>query len=634
MLKPQLQQTISKLLKENPLELVRAAVIRHWASSNAIPLAKLEKGHATGPFLEATDLKAVEHVIKQLEINGQNISIKEMESVFETFIDAERRKAQGAVYTPDFIIDYLIRHGLLLGWNNRRRPPCICDPACGSAGFLIKAAEILQSQYGIPFERAFTESIVGFDSDLWATEHARCLIELYLVSRGVKLPFSNLRLFVRDALLESAETLAAISGSNEGFDLVATNPPYVKLQNIDPTYRSQLLKKYSEFARGSFSLALLFLIAGHRLLSAQGCLAMITQNNLFTSLAGQKVRRYLQETQSLRRVIDFGHQKIFPNASAYTCLLFLGIERAKAFDFASLSSGVSPRALQEAKFSPVSFKSLRHDKWRLAKGEHLKRLQRIESTGRPLGSVASIKVGFATLKDAVFLVQASDGRCIATLETGESVTIEKEITRPAVKIAELKEHEDLERNNRRVIFPYEKSNGKYRLVAEDKLSSVYPQTYEYLLKCRNLLETRDKGKRNYEGWYAWGRTQGREAQGPKLLTKTFSQTPQFFLDRSDQLFCNGYAVFVREQSLLGTFPIEALGRILNSKVMHYYLKLTSFQIEGDYQCYQKNFIERFGIVDLKENQMEELLQLPEHEIDDYVMRLYGLSMNEIQEVLQ
>ena len=96
-----------------------------------------------------------------------------------------------------------------------------------------------------------------------------------------------------------------------------------------PNTRTQLSKKFKGYANGNFSLALLFLLAGHRLLAPQGCLAIITQNNLYTSLAGKGVRQYLQDEQCIRRIIDFGHHKVFRQASAYTCLVFLGNEKKK-----------------------------------------------------------------------------------------------------------------------------------------------------------------------------------------------------------------------------------------------------------------------------------------------------------------
>ena len=416
-------------------------------------------------------------------------------------------------------------------------------------------------------------------------------------------------------------------------ELVTTNPPYVKLQNLDLEYRTQLSEKFNRYANGSFSLALLFLIAGHRLLRPQGCLAVITQNNLYTSFAGNGVRRYLQDKQCIQRIIDFGHYRVFKQANAYTCLVFLGTEKKDRFEFGRIEK-VCINNLRNATFSEISFSDLRADKWRLAKGNHLKNLKIIESTGKPLGTIASIKVGFATLKDSVFLVHQKNSQyCNANPLNQEDHIVELDFTRPAVKIAALNGAEELERNDLRVIFPYQKIKGKYRLIPEEDIKLRFPHGYSYLHKYRDLLKSRDKGRKRYEGWYAWGRTQGMEAKGPKLLTKTFSRFPQFMLDQSDQLFCNGYSVSVKNDSLFqGKLTVRVLDVLLNSRIMYYYAKLTSFQIEGDYQCYQKNFIERIGIVDMTEREMEKLVELPKVESDEYLEEIYGLKSNEIEEI--
>jgi hypothetical protein len=67
--------------------------------------------------------------------------------------------------------------------------------------------------------------------------------------------------------------------------------------------------------------------------------------------------------------------------------------------------------------------------------------------------------------------------------------------------------------------------------------------------------------------------------------------------------------------------------------MDYYLRLTSFQIEGDYQCYQKNFIERFSIVSLSKNEMAELLKMDCEEKNGFLCRKYSLDYEAVQSVL-
>jgi adenine-specific DNA-methyltransferase len=147
------------------------------------------------------------------------------------------------------------------------------------------------------------------------------------------------------------------------------------------------------------------------------------------------------------------------------------------------------------------------------------------------------------------------------------------------------------------------------------------------------LDARDKGKRNAEAWYAWGRTQGRDAPAPKLLTKTFDRRPNFMLDQSDQLFCNGYSVALRDDAP-AWLTIEILQRLLNSPVMQYYARLTSFQIAGGFQCYQKNFIEQFGIPLLADDDVRELSTLEADSRDQFVVTdLYGLELGEICEII-
>jgi methylase of polypeptide subunit release factors len=598
---------------------------------NNVRLDEFGEG-AVSSILSYHDL-ATDRLVSYFKNQQVAVGLKDMEAAFELLIDGERRKLEGVFYTPNFIIDYLVENALRFANRNGNDLPRICDPSCGSGGFLIRAAEILHGRYGISPELSFTKYLTGFDKDSIAIQNANCLAELYLASKGLS-PTSYPLFFVRDTLLTPPEILKNAAGADAGFDALVTNPPYVKLQNIAPEYRLLLTEKYGEFTTGNFSLALLFLIAGHRLLARGGCLAMITQNNFFTSLAGKQVRQYLQDRRCIRRIVDFGHNKIFMNASAYTCLIFLGTDKSETFDYESLSNGITGDRLNKAEFTRIKHNSLNPTKWRLAKSGHFDRLRKLESAGKPLSEIAAIKVGFATLKDSVFIVREKDGFCSSGLRGCESLRIELGAARPAVKVSDLNEQADLSKNRRRVLFPYEKVGGKYRLIPEEKFRQAFPVAFEYLLRNRDLLASRDKGRKTYEGWYAWGRTQGREAPKPKLLTKTFSKTPHFFFDDSDQLFCNGYAVIPKKLSLFDdSFPIEALARILNSRVMHYYMKLTSFQIEGDYQCYQKNFIERFRVPEMDDAQIEDLLSLPPEQVNEYVTALYGIAESELNDVL-
>ena len=63
--------------------------------------------------------------------------------------------------------------------------------------------------------------------------------------------------------------------------------------------------------------------------------------------------------------------------------------------------------------------------------------------------------------------------------------------------------------------------------------------------------------------------------------------------------------------------------------MHYYVKITSVSIEGGYPCYQKNFIERFTIPELSDNDINYLRVTDNRrEIDLFLMKKYQINIPE------
>lgn len=623
------------LHKEYPIPIIRQALLAHWLQTNELsdyPIDALSiPNNLFAPLdsHETTLLNSLRGVLP-------SFSLKQLETSLEQLIDGSHKRRTGTVLTPLFIIDYLVKAAVRFYVNSSSRVPTICDPACGYAGFLVAGTNHLCTEYSISIKKALLEHIYGFDINQDAVAIAKIILALYMLKAGDDPRGLSFNIHCIDTLCEDALHLIRTIDGVSSYDVIVTNPPYIKLQNLTPDYRQTLQRKYPQFSSGSFSTAMLFLIAGYRLLSETGCLAYITQNNIFTSLAAREVRRFLGENECVRRIIDFGHAKIFDNASAYTCLIFISRQRSPTFEYGRIYRDVNAISLEETKLSYIEHKTLNPTKWRLVTTEHRDNIRKLESIGPPLGSICTLRVGFATLKDKVYFVRERDGSIVGELPNGDYYTIESDVTRPAIKIAEFDHQAELKTNTRRIIFPYEKTIGRYHPLGEDELSARYPICYKYLLEWRHLLATRDKGKRAVEPWYAWGRSQCLEAPGPKLLTKTFSGHPNFFYDDTDSLYCNGYAVFNNQSGSAlfeKSYPLRILQVILNSTIMDYYLRLTSFQIEGDYQCYQKNFIERFSIVSLSKNEMAELLKMSCEDRNRFLCRKYLLNYEVVQSVL-
>ena len=152
---------------------------------------------------------------------------------------------------------------------------------------------------------------------------------------------------------------------------------------------------------------------------------------------------------------------------------------------------------------------------------------------------------------------------------------------------------------------------------------------------RAELEARGKGKNLPLNFYEWGRSQCMEAPGPKLLTKTFSKSPLFLVDETDSLFCNGYSISPKVSTELfsETLEIRLLQRLLNSWVMDYYTRLTSFHIEGGYQCFQKNFIECFSIPQIEQSDKFQIMTLEGEERERLICKVFNIAPKQVLEII-
>ena len=204
---------------------------------------------------------------------------------------------------------------------------------------------------------------------------------------------------------------------------------------------------------------------------------------------------------------------------------------------------------------------------------------------------------------------------------GTYYTIESSIVKPIYKISDLKKCLNPSEAMKYIIFPYTKGEKGYIPYQEQDIQERFPNTYKYLLEMRFDLDSRDKGKKSVIPWFAFGRTQGLNKYGKKLVFPTFSKQPNFFyIDNEDALFCNGYAIF---ENLY--YSLELVKKILNSKIMQYYISKTSYAIEGEFFCYQKKYIERFSLPRLNEKEIQVLQEGSSEEIDKMLINAYSLK---------
>ena len=190
----------------------------------------------------------------------------------------------------------------------------ICDPACGTAGFLVAASEHLVEHHGDRIyknaraRRRFNEGTFhGYDFD---TTMLR-IGSMNMLLHGVENP--DIR--YRDSLAEA--DLTAAEDDAERYSLVLANPPFAGSLDYESTAKDlqQVVKtKKTE---------LLFLALFLRLLQTGGRAAVIVPDGVLfgSSKAHRTLRRILVEEQKLDAVVSMPSGVFKPYAGVSTAIL-------------------------------------------------------------------------------------------------------------------------------------------------------------------------------------------------------------------------------------------------------------------------------------------------------------------------
>lgn len=617
-MKKSLQKNLSKV------------VIDSWPIVAAISYGKnlgpqkYEKLTESSSFRNQLELYSNGSLLEEFCATADNLEIltlKDVEGIFESSLAEDVRKLQGAVYTPEFIIDFIIEKTI----TDSNIPTYIhplLDPACGSGGFLVRAGKYLSERFGGTFT-SWTAALCGIDINPKAIANARLLLDLACLTEDGEL--SETRFIVGDSLLIELEQQFRMLGIENGVSVLVTNPPYVKLQNLESEYAAELIGKYANVASGAFSLASLFLHNSTKYLLPEGLAGMITLNNIFTSLSGRNLRIEWSQQKSVWKIIDFRHFAVF-DASAYSCLIFLNSQQNEELQYNAVREMPTSSTLRRLEPTQISYQYLKPEKWRLGDQTSLRLIDAMEVRGTPLKAIAEIKVGFATLRDKVFMGMFIDGSPTFIGGDGISRVVEKEAVHDFLKVSELNDFTNVSSLRRPIIYPYDRSKSSRPLVGLADFAEKYPITFEHLASWKGVLQSR--GFSESEDWHQWGRRQSLTSDGPKLLTKTFDVKPNFRLDVTDSLFSNGYSVKPKE--VFDSYGIKELQRFLQSRFVHAYTLVTSFEISGGYQCYQKNFIENICVPP------KELLIRHEdnHDLFEKEMcKFYGIEFTELETIM-
>ena len=616
---------LNDIIKRHNVDDIEKGLVFNYLKNNNIALDEhpFIKAYLQG-FVPTNDLF---HDV----VSMKHTSLHELAVDMELLIPDEDRQTNGAFFTPKHIVDFIIET------INPKKEASLIDISCGCGAFILGVIRYYISKYNKPIKQILKDNVYGVDLLDYNVRRCKLLIMLYGLSMGEVIDDREIQIITANSLTHNW---------NRKYDAVIGNPPYVKFQDMKDETRDLLEAHFTTTSFGTYNLYFAFFEIGLNLLNDRGKLGYITPNNYFTSLSGESLRAYFQAMQSVYKIVDFNSTKVF-DVQTYTAITFLSKQKNKVIEYARISDNQGVQDfLVSALFTPNNYADLDTKKWRLLCENERDTINKIEAAGKPIGKLLNIAVGIATLKDEVYFInpyQEDELYYYCDNKYKSQFKIEKEVTRPLVKISKIKKQSDIDENKRRIIFPYYTNNGSASIIEEDVFKVKYPDCYAYLLSMKDKLAERGKGKHPYSPFYAYGRTQGLNKYGAKIYTPTFSQYPRFTLDTDPiSLFTNGYGLFYREnngkQDVLNLFSclednditsfenVDVLLKILNSGLMNYYVSKTSVSIDGGYPCYQKNFIERFSIPNLTPKDIEAIRKLDDvNDIDNYLLKLYQIK---------
>jgi adenine-specific DNA-methyltransferase len=567
-------------------------------------------------------------------LNKDAFTIEELIEFFEFVISPEDKEVNGAVFTPEYIREYIVENTIKNQENKNINELVFGDIACGCGGFFKTITEYLRKETNKTFVEIYKENIFGLDIQVYSIVRTKILLSLLAIINNEDCVEFEFNLFDGNALSFDWNNNEKIRNNN-GFDIIVGNPPYVGSSKIDLETKA-LLKNWSVSKSGKSDLYIPFFEIGIENLNESGILGYITVNTFYKSLNGRSVRSYFSKNKFDLTIIDFGGQQLFKKRSTYTCICLISKLESNMLKYVK-SKSENIKSIKKSNYLRILYSELNDfDGWFLIDKKTKKIIDKIESTGQKLGDKFEIRNGFATLKNNIYVfspIRENEDFYFFSKDEKE-YKIEKSICREAIKPNTLKLASEIEKNTEKLIFPYKTENLEINLFKEKKqslkiidevtLKREYSNAYKYLTSQKTILLKRDKGKREYEEWYAYGRNQALLISGYKLLLPYITNEPCFvYTENKDLLFYNGYAIIsdLAEE-------LQVLQKILMSKIFWFYIQNTSKPYTGNYFSVAKNYIKNFSICNLTEIEKIELLQLTDKNlIDVFLMKKYGIELN-------
>ena len=541
------------------------------------------------------EYQCLEEFILILKKEIQKFDLEALIELFEFVISPSDRIVNGAIYTPNYIRKYITDNSFSSKKEDLENLK-IADISCGCGGFLLTASKKIKKVTRLSYREIFKNNIFGLDIQEYSINRTKILLSLLALSDGEDERSFKFNLFVDDALIFNwNNNLKKFTG----FDVILGNPPYVCARNL-PEETLLKLQKFEVCKSGNSDLYIPFFQLGIQNLKDAGILGFITMNSFFKSLNGRNLREYFKQNSLNIKIIDFGTEQVFKSKNTYTCICLIEKSHNSTIKYCKSSSLSLPT--KQSDYHSIPYIKLNSKTgWNL---NDFETISKIEATGIAFGDLYKTRHGIATLKNDIYIFNpVKEDKDYYYLQNGSLYQIEKGICKDIVNTNKLSRAVSISNLKEKVIFPYDNAD-KPSLLNENFIKENYPKAYNYLLNKRKILDNRDKGKGEYENWFAFGRSQSLEKVKNKLFfPKMSDRVPSYIINSEDNLlFYNGQAVIGHTED-----EMLFIKKIMESRLFWYYIKTTSKPYSSEYYSLNGNYIKNFGVCQLTDVEMDFVL---------------------------
>ncbi|QNK84962.1 N-6 DNA methylase [Aliarcobacter cryaerophilus] len=554
--------------------------------------------------------------LEELQANIDNVNFDKTKS---------KRKKDGVFYTPEYITRYiventlgkmcsekreelLIGNGILIPSNPKKLTKQeqktkdnlqeyknwllnlkILDPACGSGAFLNQALEYLISEHknlqndlalmGDLFasymveEEILENNLYGVDINEDAVEIAKLSLWLRTAKRGRPLTKLADKIVCANSLLE-------MPFSENSFDVVIGNPPYVRQEAIKE--QKEALSKIYKVANGTADLYVYFYELALNMLKPNGLKGFICSNKFFRAKYGENLREYILQNTTILQIADFNGVKIFEDATVDSAITIFQKQKAdnnstfKVVDVDLINSYLMKQSdLTKTSFSFSNLKELAIK-------------QKIEKIGTPLKDLdINIYRGITTGCNEAFIIDEATKNELIKKEPKSA-----EIIKPILRGRDIKRYEYNFVNLYLIYIPW-------NFVIEE-----YPIIKEHLEKFKNELSKRPEVKDNKYPWYAmsrYGSGYSDDFKKNKIFWAGMSNANNF-LYSSSEIYINDKGFLLTGESL------KYILALLNSKLCFYYYKFDGIRLATGWE-FKKFKVEEIPIPKIDEESQKPFIKL-------------------------